>query len=291
MRGDPQEPEAGKSRRWRLTARMRSVASAMKAADGAPTLPAQAARAPSPVESACGFFMSEEPGIVCELQPLARQLQMPIQEVLLARAIFLRYEQDCCGYMDIADFHDAAVDVLRSENKYDEVVVQRLQAVSAQQQNRECISEISLQEFITWYSVGLNEGLVLTENWRLRELARKHGVSADSVIHLKQCFDASSTDRCGSLVLSEFPQLMQRALKVPANQEFPQSRARSFWTEMGLATAGRLAFDDFVAWWVRYFRDVGPGDEALFEAFYGQVRRIGREHLDPQLPPPHLEAA
>jgi len=269
----------------RLSHRMQVTASALKDSmlQDEATLRLSVLHSPSRMPR--DVFMSEEPEVVCELGPIARQLEIPMEDVLLARSVFNQFNQDGSGSLQVAAFEAAALELLRVQGWPEGTIAEHLREVGAQLRDLASGSSLDLQGFLKWYCRGLNEGLRFTDGQRLAELASQHGVSEDYVCDLKRCFDTCSADRPGYIGLGEFAQLLQRALRVPPHLEFPLSRARLFWTELCGGSSQRIRFEAFLRWWVRYFQEDMLGGEAPFEAFYGQVRRIGREHLDPRLPP------
>mmetsp|Transcript_24511 Transcript_24511/g.40071 ORF Transcript_24511/g.40071 Transcript_24511/m.40071 type:complete len:196 (-) Transcript_24511:40-627(-) len=147
---------------------------------------------------------------------------------------------------------------------------------------------IDFREFLRWYSSnGFNEDLLLTEQQRcLRKIAKQHKVSPDYVEHIKRCFDLIDVDKSNEVDINEFKQVLYKALKVPMHLELPPSRVQYFWAEIDTDGSGQAGFEEFFAWWVKYFDAKGEADQMPFEAFYKQIRRIGVKYLDPPAYPP-----
>merc|ERR1712008_493501 len=62
------------------------------------------------------------------------------------------------------------------------------------------------------------------------------------------------------------------------------SRVDMFLKELCLGSTGsttKVTFEDFLHWWLKYFRDESPRGKAPFEEFYCQVRRLGWNRRDP----------
>merc|ERR1719282_454206 len=112
-------------------------------------------------------------------------------------------------------------------------------------------------EFLKWYSSnGFSEDLLLTEKQRwLRQLAKKHNISADYVDRIKRCFDTYDVDHSGSVDIQEFKQILYKALKIPSNFELPPSRVHYFWSEMDSDGSGKVAFEEFLLFWLKYFNE------------------------------------
>lgn len=227
-----------------------------------------------------------------ELHQIALELSMSVDDVLLVKSVFDMFDDDKNGTLDIEEFELAVYKLLQLQLRDQMVPADRIKSMCEWywwDGDKDNYRTIDFREFLRWYSSnGFNEDLLLTEQQRtLRKIAKHHKVSPDYVEHIKRCFDLIDTDHSNELNISEFKQVLYKALKVPMHLELPPSRVQYFWAEIDTDGSGQAGFEEFFAWWLKYF-DHKPGarDEMPFESFYKQIRRVGAKYLDPPAYPP-----
>lgn len=102
-----------------------------------------------------------------------------------------------------------------------------------------------------------------------------------AVEYLKQCFD--SFHKSGCIDLDGFRHVLHKALRIPPHQELPAARIAQFFQACDNDHSGLIGFDEFLAWWARYFhgslsdiednRGLSTRKTRLpFEDFYRNVR-------------------
>lgn len=236
---------------------------------------------------------------VPELQKLAIDLKMSMDDVFLVKEVFESYDTDCSGTLSTSEFGCAVSKILRMQLG-EEATVERVDSLTGWHwwnSDVDTTGAIAFGEFLGWYaSNGFNEELMTSENQReLRKIAKAYGVSVTDVEDIKAQFDACDTDQSGEVEFDEFENILHRCLKVPENAGIPPSRVRYFWAQIDTDGSGNINFHEFFRWWLKYFPpakrkpDVEQTEtcapDAPFEAFYKQVRRMG--NLDP---PPYPDS-
>jgi len=236
-----------------------------------------------------GGFIDESVSIY-ELHQIAVELSMSMDDVLLVKKVFDSFDQDRNGKLDADEFQVAVMQLLKMQLR-EELTAERLHAMCEWywwDGDKDKSGYVDFREFLHWYSSnGFNEDLLLTEGERsLRKIAKSYGINVDYVEKIKKSFDLCDTDNSGEVDVDEFKLVLHRCLKVPQNLGVPPSRVQYFWTQIDTDGSGKITFNEFFAWWIKYFSDQSNKGMMPFEAFYKQVRRIGANHLDPPAYPP-----
>jgi len=214
-----------------------------------------------------------------DLEALAERGQLPFNDVLTAKAFFDEFQENhtCNGYMEPSDFATAAVQLMSQHGICQGAVQGRMARIGERVKQAAKQEALGFEEFLAWYCVGLRDHM------QLSELAARHQVNIEYIIHLKRCFEASDVDQSGCVdSMEQLMQLLQRVLRIPSHLELPLSRVKMFLNELCKGAEIAVTFDDFLDWWLKYFRDESPHDTAPFEKFYCQVRRLDRQ--DPHVP-------
>lgn len=231
------------------------------------------------------LYISHEPEAVCELRDVATSLQMPMQNILLAKKLFDSFDADHDGHLSDAELKGALEEILRATGLRKDLALQQMAAlrwkslVHKEGKNRGG----DLRSFLTIYWKAMQSGLSMD---KVNEAAKALDLPLECVRELKQNWDALDNDGSGSLDLSGFSELLARGLKVPPHQELPLSRVQHFWAELTMASKSRnrVTFEEVLRWWVRTFgiRTLCPAasdDEVPpFEDFY---RRLCQKSPDP----------
>jgi len=92
-----------------------------------------------------------------------------------------------------------------------------------------------------------------TEVVMLRRLAKKHGLSCVMLEDLHQFFTQHDKDGSGAIKRQEFDELMSRLHGSKDAYDLPQGRLLSFWDQADLDGNGEITFEEFLAWFIRYF--------------------------------------
>lgn len=221
-----------------------------------------------------------------EVQEVARELSMSVDDVLLVKEVFDGFDADASGSLDAEEFQQAVSRLLQHRDQtLDAERVKFLCQSYWWEGDASRSNSINFKQFLKWYSSnGFNEELMLTEDERrIRRLAARHNVSKEYVGSIWRLFESYDKDGSGTVDMEEFRDMLHRALKVPAHLDLPASRVRYFWSEIDTDGSGTVVFEEFLAWWVKYFDESSSLSlkHVPFEDFYKQVRRMGRKHLDP----------
>jgi Ca2+-binding EF-hand superfamily protein len=229
-----------------------------------------------------------------EIVRIAMDLAMSVEDVIAAKEAFDSFDGDGNGKLDKTEFRVAVETLINrqlSHKLLDEETGERINNAICDSYmwdgDQDSDGVIDFREFVYWYSSnGFSEDFLLTEEEKtLRKLAKTYGVTVDYVEKMKKVFDAADDDRSGEVDIHEFTEILHKCMKVPTNSSVPPSRINYFWTQIDTDRSGRVNFDEFLAWWLKYF-DQSSGT-VPFESFYKQVRRLGAEIvLDPPAYPP-----
>jgi len=259
-----------------------------------------------------GNAVSREAEVVADLAPLAVELNMPVQHLLIARTVFEAFDSNGNGLLDKYELAAVVKDLMSMTNEKNNIPLLRyLQSEILEALHmtkiRTGLSEWGWKDFVTWYWKCFKRGIMMTGEQELEALACKHGLRTDSMTFLKRCFDASQEDDEDALDEERFERFMRKALKVPHTAELPAARVQHFWTELE-SSAECVGFKELIAWWVKVFGVPGSShsvfnsneavhkggnvdkhkglikekEEPPFASFYGNIRRTGQRHHDPK---------
>ncbi|CAE8734310.1 unnamed protein product [Polarella glacialis] len=213
---------------------------------------------------------------VWECHQMARQLTMPVDDVLVAKSVFDSFDEDKSGYLGREEFSKGVQKML--DVQLEDPDLAESQANSSQASFNKWatfISEnaqdngdgsapivgINFYSFVQWYySSGWMENLLLSENERwLRKLAKDHGITANHVDNIKDCFDLYDQDHSGQVDISEFTLIIHKVFHVPLGQQLPWARTRFFWSQIDKDGSGKVDFGEFLDWWLVNFKDARVG--------------------------------
>ncbi|CAE8646305.1 unnamed protein product, partial [Polarella glacialis] len=152
--------------------------------------------------------------LVTELRPMANELQMPMQELLLAKSIFESFDADGTGVLEeealvsaVTDLEKATSTVSSTMTTYFKVFIQTRRIKKQFQvgktsssfgKRRSSVVRLeqglswTWKDFVRWYWSGVTKGIFMTENQLLVDMAAKHKVRPETLIGLKNCFDECS---------------------------------------------------------------------------------------------------
>merc|ERR1719272_2379657 len=99
----------------------------------------------------------------------------------------------------------------------------KLQA-SWKEADRNRNNKVEFEEFALWYSSrGFNQELLLTpQALQDRILAKKYGLSAPEVDHVRTKFKEFDEDKSGAIDFDEFQKLMHKLMKAPDELKLPE---------------------------------------------------------------------
>merc|ERR1711972_731485 len=109
------------------------------------------------------------------------------------------------------------------------------------------------------------------------------GVSITRVDYLKRYFDTADLDGSGKLCKEEFEQTLYRILKVAEGHKLPASRIQYFWSEIDDDQNGKVAFEEFLLWWLKYFENDKQETKHTncISEFYQSFRCLKKMKWDP----------
>jgi len=223
---------------------------------------------------------------IMDMYNMASTLKMSVDDVLLVKSVFSKFDKDGSGSLEIEEFEAAVLELLKKQTSdADNVSTDRAKSISGWcfwEANADGDGKIEFVEFLKWYSSnGFNEELLLSDNERwIRKIAKQYELTPDYVESIKRCFDHCDKDNSGEIEREEFQEVLYKLLKVPQNLELPPTRLSYFWSQIDSDNSGKAVFEEFLQWYTRYFTK-GERNQAPFEDFYRQVRRIGAKYLDP----------
>jgi Ca2+-binding EF-hand superfamily protein len=214
-----------------------------------------------------------------QLRQRAQELQMPLDDIKFLKEVFDSFDIDGSGTLEFEEFEATVRRLLELTG----LPTDNARAMSEWSYwDSGCSQGIDFDEFLKWYSSNsFKEDFLLTRDQQeLRRIAKKYKVSPDYVEEMKKHFDLC-TNYAEEASLDEFRPALLKALKVPAGCKMPESRIRFFWSQLDADSSGQVNFSEFFDWWMLYFGEQEGAEQLPFERFYGQVRRLGKDFLDP----------
>lgn len=219
-----------------------------------------------------------------QLFNLARESQIPLDEVRSIKNIFDEFDDNKSGTLEYSEFTEVMKRVLNI--KPNETVPQAQLDAGWKAADEDGSGILDFREFLTWFSShGFAQDMLLTDEQRwIRTIAKKFEVPIDDIEAVKRVFDKYDEDGSGHLELEEFSLMLEKLLKVPPELELPKGRVKSYFAEIDLDGSGEVDFEEFLDWYVKYF-DINGGctNASPIEAFYGNTRRMGAAHMDKRL--------
>jgi len=237
--------------------------------------------------------------VVC----IAREFHMSVDDVRTAKNVFDSFDWDQTGDLDITEFEQAVQRLLEEQFRTPTSPKDRGSLVPGNNQRTRCwengdtdgSGRITFDEFLRWYSSnGFKEDMMLSsEEIKIRNVARQWNVSYVVVDSVKKHFDSADEDGSGYVTKDEFEQVLYKALQVPPHMSLPHTRIEYFWSEIDFDGSGKVAFEEFLIWWLKYFqgkdKDEGKGikvDLDINMEFYKSFRRHDvMQQLDPPAKP------
>mmetsp|Transcript_57393 Transcript_57393/g.134371 ORF Transcript_57393/g.134371 Transcript_57393/m.134371 type:complete len:486 (+) Transcript_57393:38-1495(+) len=235
------------------------------------------------------------PGFVprWKLHKLARDMNMTIENVLVAKEIFDHHDFDQSGYLTLEEVAKVIETLMEVQVGDKQTVANRIQSGQMSKLlnawlrfTPEGAFELDFEHFLLWYSCTgfLADLLIDDREHRIRMLAKTNGLDALSMDRIRNSFTAFDVDRSGEVDYDEFRNLLREVMKVPAHLDIPESRIRYFWHEIDEDKSGKASFDEFLNFWLQQFGRALSGSQGQFsslEDYYKSQRRIGAEYLDP----------
>lgn len=229
---------------------------------------------------------------VARLQQSAAMLKMSADDVFLAKSVFDSYDLRCTGTLSVTDFEKVVTELLEIQLCDKMIPVPQVQKLCEQfWADADGCESVAFDDFLRWYSQTLRANDLVTESeWRNR-ISSEWDMSSSAVEHLKHCFDLHAKGGCIDLLA--FKHVLHKALRVPTQHELPSCRVAWFFNVCDNNQSGLIAFDEFLAWWARYFHGCADVEEhdvvALsstkpkmpYEDFYRRLRPMSGMTPDP----------
>lgn len=209
---------------------------------------------------------------IYNLTQLARDLNLPLEEVQRLKEQFESFDTDKSGDVSVAEFSLLLARLAQVDDS--KALPQEMLRMHWREVDLDGSGDITFPEFAKWYSAhGFNEEMLLEPNERMvRNIARKHGFPLIEVERMKKQFDMYDEDGSGEIEMAEFEMLLYRLLRVPRNEELPPNRVRQFWQEIDQDRSGQVDFEEFLCWYTRYFNLDGSTAVSPIEEFYKSIR-------------------
>lgn len=209
---------------------------------------------------------------------LAETYNLPIDQVKRAKETFKRYDTKGEGQLDQEEFQLMLRAMLKEQYPRAKDVPRYLFARIDTSQD----GKVDFSEFLEWFSMNsFREGLLLPpEQQKMRSIARKWGIPITEAEKMKKEFDKFDSDKSGQIELFEFRKLLKILLKVPAHVDLPENRVNAFWKEIDADGSGEVDFEEFLAWYRKYFDTQGDSIDAgtsTIEHFYSSVRGVSHK--------------
>lgn len=203
---------------------------------------------------------------------VARELNMPMEEVHVAEAEFFAMDVDGDGLISTGELSVALGSLLvRSHENVSKEQVKQFVEKSIEEIDTDNNQEIDFEEFIRWFATCRfsKELSVTAEERALMSLADAHDISYHDLEQVKRIFLIQDADASGMINQPEFENLLYKVLKVPPGVELPASRLRMYWQDIDIDKDGQVTFEEFVAWWVTNAKAIHP-----YEDFYRRFRPL-----------------
>jgi len=216
---------------------------------------------------------------VCEwtVVRLARELNIPLEDVRLAKSFFDKIDCNHDGALDIEEFEQVALKYVRHQlGDVSKECVTALCSEHWDKGDRDHDGFMSFCEFLLWYSANrfLDDFVVTPEARYCRHLAQKYKVSSKYVERFKQTFDHLDRDASGNIEIEEFKEILHKLWRIAPDMELPSSRVQYFWSEVDRDGNGTISFEEFLHWWVGR-----GGNLTAYDEFYKKI--MSCVELDP----------
>jgi len=207
-----------------------------------------------------------------EMKRVARELLLSVDDVLAAKNIFDRYDENHDGLLEIPEFEAAIMKLMDVPCLVPE---QKLGYWWHKNTREGKNPEIDFPDFVRWISAnGFHQDWLLRDSERcIRKYAKQYGVSAELVENVKHVFDTHDIHKCGMVSIAQFTTILRKAFRLQPDQELPASRVRYFWKEMTKDDSDTVMFHAFLVWWLKSVNQLGDLDLKP-EMFYQQFRQV-----------------
>jgi len=124
------------------------------------------------------------------------------------------------------------------------------------------------------------------------DLAKKFHCSCLDLDKMKVKFDDFDLDKSGYIDHYEFEKMMYQLLHCSSELDFPRARLDRFWNEADKNGDGRIDFEEFLEWYMKYFAtsyENGPMD-AFYASFMPGGKSNSVSSLGELKPKVHLQA-
>jgi len=212
---------------------------------------------------------------------LAKQVNLPAGQVTDAWRKFKRYDSSNRGRLTPCEFQLLLRSLLREQFPQVADIPRGLFSRPGGYKDK----DISFAEFVCWLSEhAFAEEILLTAEQRsLRALAREDKVSIPLVEDIMRLFNTHDVNGNGYLDFEEFCELFCKIMGTSScdpRKQLPETRIKSFWMEVDTTKSGQVRFDQFLAWYLRYFDKSGmPLGTSPLEDYYESIRRVPRKKL------------
>eukprot|EP00439_Symbiodinium_sp_Y106_P085187 s176_g27.t2 len=228
-----------------------------------------------------------------KLHKLAREMNMTVESIIVAKEIFDEHDFDGSGMLSLDEIAKVIETLMEFQIADKDCVNYRIESG---QTNRllnywlkfapEGVFELDFESFLIWYSCTgfLTELMIDDREIRLRLLAKANNLDALCMDRVRKSFNSIDVDGSGEVDIHEFESILREVLKVPAHLDMPESRIRYFWNEIDVDGSGKAGFDEFLSFWLSQFGSATSGQKGQtlsLEDFYKSQRRIGAKYLDP----------
>lgn len=207
-----------------------------------------------------------------DLLEVSKEFNLPKNTISYARRLFDRYDASGDGVLDPEEFQLLIRGLLKEQYpKVKDVPKELFEGIDTSQDG-----ELDFHEFLQWFTTNSFSEKVLLDpsQQRIRGLSRKYKVAIDFVEDTQHAFNRFDVDQSGEIDETEFKQLLNVLLKVPSHVDLPDNRVRSFWKEIDADNSGFVDFEEFFAWYRRYFEGGKNSFRSPIEQFYASVRWV-----------------
>mmetsp|Transcript_83067 Transcript_83067/g.158583 ORF Transcript_83067/g.158583 Transcript_83067/m.158583 type:complete len:346 (-) Transcript_83067:83-1120(-) len=138
-------------------------------------------------------------------------------------------------------------------------------------------TEIDIEKFLEWYVQNMftqvnamnADSAKMASDSLIYQIAKRHGVSPIVIDKIKVKFDHYDTDKSGHICFSEFQDMFVLILKAKSIAELNEARINRFWSEVIKASPEGIDFEEFTAWYLKYFgADADDNSCGINEAYY-----------------------
>jgi Ca2+-binding EF-hand superfamily protein len=212
-----------------------------------------------------------------------------IRDIAEVRRIFGQFDEDQSGLLEPHEFVDLLARLMRlPKNSMDmDQVWRHWEAVDI-----DGGGTITFDEFQKWYcgafsiehpdfrdfftkDIDLEEDDIMVRN-----VAKKLHMCVTDIEKLWKTFTRLDSNKSGKLEFEEFKELIEKQLKPELSRfsttaEVPSTIYKKFWVELDPLGSGSVAFPDFAAWYVSFFKD---DEVSPMERYYNLLAKRPGHH-------------